>query len=294
MLPSQIIRKDAAFFGRLAVLNRMVSQKQMEEAILILAKLKRMGIRRRLKDVLIERGWVAPAEMVELEEIQARSQALPADVEEGVYVAPQDVERFARIAMDHDLVPMLDLQEARDTCAKMRELGLRPRLGVVLREKGYLSDAIVRTILERKLRASLVRPATVGLGLCALLVAGGLAVVGPWVKERMTGTGGERQRRADTASARGVDRPAPPDVVLVTPQARDGDVAPGPAKPASDRGDHANGTGAAKPTPAVEPAPIWPAGPTDGPPEEAASCAEPAPFPTYQPGPEELMATPRK
>ena len=289
MLPSQIIRKDAAFIGRLAVLNRMVDPKQLEEALIVQARLKRLGLRRRLKDVLIDKGWVKAGEMAELEEIQARSQALPADAGEGVYLAPRDVEKFARIAMDHDLIPFIDLQEARETCSKMREMGLRPRMGAVLREKGYLHDGVVRAILERKLKSRILRPTTIGLALVVLGAIGGIVAIGARVASREDGEDPARKSRpkgpeTHAAVVTGVSPGSAPLPSVSAPGQGEKEGAP-----ASGETGHAGGPEGAAASSPVEPPPIWPADPSEGPPPDDESYAEPPAIDTVEPSPEDLM-----
>lgn len=293
MLPSQIIRKDAAFIGRLAVINRMVDPKQLEEALLVQARLKRLGLRRRLKDVLIDKGWVEAGEMAELEEIQARSQALPADAGEGVYLAPRDVEKFARIAMDHDLIPFIDLQEARETCAKMREMGLRPRMGAVLREKGYLHDGVVRAILERELKRKILRPATIGLALVVLGAIGGIVAIGARVASHEDGEDQARSPRprapgTHAAVVTGASPGSAPLPSVSAPGQGEQGGAPASGPPFGVTGHTGRPEGAVASSP-VEPPPIWPAEPSEGPPPDDASYAEPPVIDTVEPSPEELM-----
>ncbi len=130
--------------GEMLIAEGAIDEGQVREALAIQEALQEQGIRLRLGDVLVERGWVERAVVEAKATGQERSAGgeaqprLPSPLGRVQALDPED-RRFANLALGRELVSRLQLHDACDIQAVYRKWSIEKRLYELLEELKYLN-----------------------------------------------------------------------------------------------------------------------------------------------------------
>ncbi|MBI4612369.1 MAG: hypothetical protein HY720_02055 [Planctomycetes bacterium] len=152
--------------GRLAVLKGGVAKDEIVHSLVLQLRLKELGVRKRLGEILVDRGVLVPAALARLLEIQKRnlSRIRWSDQAEGLGLTEED-RQLARALIDNEILAEDQVRECCYVQEVMAKLGLAAPLSEVLTDKEYM-DADVVAAIERGLAgaSSLAEPGEAAAG----------------------------------------------------------------------------------------------------------------------------------
>ena len=168
---------SANFFGRVAVLNGLITQAQLDECLRVQERLKGMGLTKRLGEILVEKNYLSQEQLRDLLELQ-HHRALSGQTMVIRAALPESVgARLGDLLLENHLLSKPLLDECLGLQKQLRGMGVQMRLGDILHQRGYLKPEVVACVLRlqraRLNRSSLHRKLVVIGSLCAasLLVA---------------------------------------------------------------------------------------------------------------------------
>ncbi|MBI3270532.1 MAG: anti-sigma factor antagonist [Planctomycetes bacterium] len=138
-------------FGKLAVMNRMVTQEQIDECIRIQEVNRQMGLDLSMGEILVRKSYLTKEQVDTVARAQQYLEARKEDV------------RFGELAARNGFVTKERIQE----CLQVQEALFKqnkpfPRIGQVLLEKSFITRQQISAILTAQLRLKTVEDAPVG------------------------------------------------------------------------------------------------------------------------------------
>ncbi|MBI3272602.1 MAG: hypothetical protein HYZ53_26670 [Planctomycetes bacterium] len=139
---------EDSLFGQIALANKLLPKARIDECLRIQAKMKSLGISKRLGEIFLEKGLLPPKTIQAIVEVQRKRLEQPVPELEPHSLSDKEHEVLLKIVTDRKLVSGEHLSECLDLQAKLDKLGVPRRLGELLLDKGYIEPSVVEEMHE--------------------------------------------------------------------------------------------------------------------------------------------------
>ncbi len=138
-------------FGELAIEKKLITADQLDKALAAQARMRELGVQRRLGEVLIARKQMRPPDVRRILSLQKEryGRISHQDASKTQARSPADLI-LGRVLLEKKLLSQEELQECQYIQKELQELGVAQSLGEILVEHGYLEAEIVQGIYRHQ------------------------------------------------------------------------------------------------------------------------------------------------
>jgi hypothetical protein len=143
----------SVLFGSIALEKGLLEEIQVKEGLFIQFKLKELGVVKRVGEVLVEKRYLKPPDVLRILNLQKKlmGKVKWVDKNSTVSKSSEDVN-LANLLQGNEILGQDEISECMYVQKVMKGLGLTKSLAEVLVDKEYLDDEIVQAILREQRR----------------------------------------------------------------------------------------------------------------------------------------------